>query len=609
MVIEKNAANPRPPQKLVAKMGLRPGWASDLCTKDEKGRPWDFSDKATRNRAVRKVVEDEPLFIIGSPPCTDWSTLMNLNWDRMDPDVVAERKKAARVHLEFCAKLYKLQHRAGRHFLHEHPRSASSWHEETITDLCQFEGVLTVTAVQCRYGLTAQDPEGKGPAQKPTRFMTNSPCVANQLQRKCPNRMTHAKSHKHVPLLNGRAKAAQKYPTMLCRAICKGIVQQIQADRQGQFLIAAIRAETAQEARAESDKLLSQINLAEEPDHPELGEAFDDVSGAPLDPNKVFEARMEEVEFIRGMGLYDKVPVEECWKNTCKGPISTTWIDINKGDDKAPNYRSRNVAREIAYKNIDGLFAATPPLKVMKLLLSVLASGNKGERLMVADVKRAYFHAKCKRLTYVKLPPEDILPGEEDMCGRLNYSMYGTRDAAANWSEEYADTMVSMGFQAGKATPCVFYHAKRGLRAYVHGDDFVVVGMPEDLNWMREEMEQTYEFTVKTLGPDSNHEKEVRVLNRILRWTDMGIEYEADPRHVEIVLKQLNIEACKPAMTPGTKDEGHAKTGDQADRHVDEKLDEIKHGAYRALVARANYLSPDRPDIAFAPKELARAMS
>ena len=68
----------------------------------------------------------------------------------------------------------------------------------------------------------------------------------------------------------------------------------------------------------------------------------------------------------------------------------------------------------------------------MKLLLSTLTSNNKGERLMVADVKRAYFHAKAKRLTYVKLPPEDIGPGEEGMCGRLNYAMYGTRDAAAN---------------------------------------------------------------------------------------------------------------------------------------------------------------------------------
>ena len=100
---------------------------------------------------------------------------------------------------------------------------------------------------------------------------------------------------------------------------------------------------------------------------------------------------------------------------------------------------------------------------------------------MIADVRRAYFHAKSTRLTYVKLPPEDVLPGEEDMCGRLNYSMYRTRDAAANWSEECSERLKSMGFTAGAATPCVYYHANRGLRAYVHGDDFVIIGQPDEL--------------------------------------------------------------------------------------------------------------------------------
>ena len=65
------------------------------------------------------------------------------------------------------------------------------------------------------------------------------------------------------------------------------------------------------------------------------------------------------------------------------------------------------------------MFAATPPLEVMKPLLSTLAAENKGERLLVADAKRVYFHAKSKRLTYTKLPVEDVLPGEENMCGTL----------------------------------------------------------------------------------------------------------------------------------------------------------------------------------------------
>merc|ERR1711884_1002026 len=65
----------------------------------------------------------------------------------------------------------------------------------------------------------------------------------------------------------------------------------------------------------------------------------------------------------------------------------------------------------------------------------------------------------------------------------------------------------------------------------------------------------------------------------------------------------------KPVATPGTKEEGRAKSGDQASAQYDLKLDEQRHAIYRAITARANYLSPDRPDIAFAVKELARAMS
>ena len=56
---------------------------------------------------------------------------------------------------------------------------------------------------------------------------------------------------------------------------------------------------------------------------------------------------------------------------------------------------------------------------------------------MVQDVKKAYFFAPARREVYVALPWEDCNPGEEDMCGLLLKSLYGTRDAAANWAEAY----------------------------------------------------------------------------------------------------------------------------------------------------------------------------
>ena len=41
-------------------------------------------------------------------------------------------------------------------------------------------------------------------------------------------------------------------------------------------------------------------------------------------------------------------------------PIGCRWVDINKGDEDNPEYRSRLVAKEIKKDRNQDLFAATP---------------------------------------------------------------------------------------------------------------------------------------------------------------------------------------------------------------------------------------------------------
>ena len=79
------------------------------------------------------------------------------------------------------------------------------------------------------------------------------------------------------------------------------------------------------------------------------------------------------------------------------------------------------------------------------------------------------------------------------MCGKLVKSMYGTRDAAQNWEYEYMEFKVNERFVQGKASPCVFRHPERKLRAVIHGDDFTVLGLEEDLNWFRTRIEERFE--------------------------------------------------------------------------------------------------------------------
>ena len=44
------------------------------------------------------------------------------------------------------------------------------------------------------------------------------------------------------------------------------------------------------------------------------------------------------------------------------------------------------------------------------------------------------------------------------------------------------------------------------------------------------------------------------MLNRIFRWTPKGIQYEADPRQVEKLFREIELDGANGAVTPRTED-------------------------------------------------------
>ena len=150
------------------------------------------------------------------------------------------------------------------------------------------------------------------------------------------------------------------------------------------------------------------------------GEYWDQVSNKRLDKEEVEKARLDEIKGLYQYGVYDKVREEECWEHTGKAPIRVRWIDINKGDEKNKEYRSRLVAQEIKRDNREDLFAATPHLEAKKLLFSLAITEGigyergkreEGMKLDFIDVRKAYFHADARREVYVELPKEDCAKG------------------------------------------------------------------------------------------------------------------------------------------------------------------------------------------------------
>ena len=77
----------------------------------------------------------------------------------------------------------------------------------------------------------------------------------------------------------------------------------------------------------------------------------------------------------------------------------------NKGDNQRVEVRSRLVAREIKQKGTDSYFASTPPLALVRYVISravTLSKTGKRRQLMVLDAKRAFLHADALTETHVK---------------------------------------------------------------------------------------------------------------------------------------------------------------------------------------------------------------
>ena len=362
--------------------------------------------------------------------------------------------------------------------------------------------------------------------------------------------------------------------------------------------------------------------------------AWDDVKDVELDLEKVKKAREVEMTYIKKRKVY-KYAERSAVKKMGREIIGVKWVDTNRGDEEMENYRSRLVAQEFQRKDADGLFAATPPLESLKILINIFvqeAYKNKakpiecenGQRaaMMLVDIKRAHFYAPAQRQLYVELPPEDPEHGNGEFCGELLQSLYGTRDASSNWEREYGRTLERGGFAKGVASPCRFWHSEWQVRLLVHGDDFFAVGPMGGLENFKGLMESTYDCKIDCIGIGKNDAKQLRVLGRVITINEDGVSYECDQRHAESVCHHLGVEGGNKCTTPWEKESsptGEAqrnksrRLGEKVDEDMEreeiEELGEQDKKTYQSMSARLNYMAPDRPDVQFAVKELMRKMS
>ena len=159
-------------------------------------------------------------------------------------------------------------------------------------------------------------------------------------------------------------------------------------------------------------------------------------------------------------------------------------------------------------------------------------------------------------------------------------------------------------FKVSNSNPCMYQHESGKIRCLVHRDDFVSVGSPENQKWMKAKLSARFEIKTTTVGPSAEGEvMEARTLNRVIRVIDQGSEYEADQRHADLIIQET-VPASKGTLShPGG---GKKALEEEAES---KELMGTEASRFRAVAARANYLSADRPDIQYSVKDVCRRMA
>ncbi len=225
--------------------------------------------------------------------------------------------------------------------------AASSWQLDSVSEVAELDGVLKVQADQCQFG--AEDVVSGNPVRKRTGFLTNSKCLADSLTRACrKNDGTCSnpkyRGRRHELCRGGVARRAQVYSAGLCKAILRGIAKQLQEDGVFSCGEVGMQSPTVREVVHQIQRSDGYVLVSDE-NGGATGQYKDDLSGQLLVDSLVHEAMNKELDYFDDKAVWELRPREECQQRTGRKPITVRWVLTNKGDDGAPNYRARLVAR------------------------------------------------------------------------------------------------------------------------------------------------------------------------------------------------------------------------------------------------------------------------
>ena len=266
--------------------------------------------------------------------------------------------------------------------------------------------------------------------------------------------------------------------------------------------------------------------------------------------------------------------------------------------EKHGGVKARLCAQDFAYlQKRDDLYSPTPSVTALRLLLSLASS--RGHRLRIGDFSTAFLHAPMDIETFVR-PPQ--VYAKQGVIWRLRKALYGMRRAPKLFFNLLHEVLNDLGMQSLRSERTFYF--KGSLLFLVHVDDPLVAGTDEDIEWIFRELEQRMKFKP---GPRLEIGKPVKYLGKMYTMTEHGFEIRHCDTFLDIIVFELGLDRCKPALTPGCEQLKPGGANEKASWLS--PLDTEQTYRYRKLVGMLRFIAPERPDQLFEIGVLSRGLS
>ncbi|CAE7806594.1 RE1, partial [Symbiodinium necroappetens] len=193
------------------------------------------------------LLKHRPFLVIFEFPCTLWSNIQHLNYDKLTLDEL--RAKQLCSIREMCKTIRAIHEAYGGHFLLENPAYTPFWQHPEIMQRYDIPNVELQVGHMCCYDLRGKDDKL---LKKPTAWMSDLSLLLKELGHQCPG----PELHDHGQVLGGNSSRSQVYTTTLAQAVIRGLHASLKEAGDERYNRAHESDSQAWQADVESDELV-----------------------------------------------------------------------------------------------------------------------------------------------------------------------------------------------------------------------------------------------------------------------------------------------------------------------------------------------------------------